>query len=48
MLHSLKLNVRINRIHEIALRVVYNDMASSFDELLLRNDSVSIHIGNIQ
>ena len=48
MLHSRKLYTRINRIHERALRVVYNDMASSFDELLLRNDSVSIHIRNIQ
>ena len=48
MLHSQKLNTRINRLHERALRVVYNDMAWSFDELLLRNDSVSIHIRNIQ
>ena len=42
MLHSRKLNTRINRIHERALRVVYNDMVSSFDELLLRNNSVYI------
>ena len=28
--------------------MVYNDMSSSFDELLLRNDSVSMHIRNIQ
>ena len=48
MLHSRKLNTRINRIHERALRVVYNDMVSSFDELLLRNNSVSIHVRNIQ
>ena len=48
MMHSRKLNTRINRIHERALRVVFNDMVSSFEELLLRNNSVSIHISNIQ
>ena len=48
MMHSRKLNTRINRIHERALRVVFNDMVSSFEELLLRNNSVSIHIRNIQ
>ena len=48
MLHSRRLNTRINRIHERALCVVYNDMASSFDELRLRNNSVPIHVRNIQ
>ena len=48
MLHSRRLNIRINRIHERALRVVFKDSNSSFDELLVRNNSVSIHIRNIQ
>ena len=34
MNHSRKLNNRINRSHERALRVVYNDEISTFDELL--------------
>ena len=34
MNHSRKLNNRINRIHERALRVVYNDENSTFDELV--------------
>ena len=42
MLHSRKLNTRLNRINERALRVLYSDMASSFDELLLRNDTVEL------
>ena len=48
MLHSRRLNTRINRIRERALRVVFKDSNSSFDELLVRNNSVSIHIRNIQ
>ena len=38
----------INRIHERSLRTVYNDTSSTFQELLQRNGSVSIHHKNIQ
>ena len=48
MFHSRKLNHRINRIHERALRIVYKDNASSFDDLLIRDDSFTIHERNIQ
>ena len=48
MFCSRKLNNRINKIHERALRVVYNDHRSSFDELLLRDNSVTIHVRNLQ
>ena len=34
MFHSRTLNNRINKIHERALRMVYNDNISTFDELL--------------
>ena len=34
MCHSRSLNVQINRIHERALRMVYNDSISSFEDLL--------------
>ena len=45
---SRKLNNRINRIHERGLRIVYKDFTSSFEDLLLKNGSVSIHHRNIQ
>ena len=48
LFHSRKLNHRINSIHERALRIVYNDYCSSFQSLLAKDSSVSIHIKNIQ
>ena len=48
MFHSRKLNHKINHIHERALRLVYNDYTSSFENLLLMDGSVSIHHRNIQ
>ena len=47
MNHSRSLNNRINRIHERALRIVYRDKISSFESLLERDDSVTIHNRNI-
>ena len=35
MFHSRQLNNRINKIHERALRIVYNDFSFTFNELLL-------------
>ena len=48
MNHSRKLNNRINRIHERALRVVYNDENSAFDEFLTKDNSVKVHDRNLQ
>ena len=48
MFHSRKLNNRINNIHERALRLVYKDYTSSFDELLLKDNSFRIHYRNLQ
>ena len=39
---------QINRIHERPLRLVYSDNVSSFDELLKKDRSFSIHHRNIQ
>ena len=47
MFHSRKLNNKINRMHEICLRIVYNDNTSS-EELLEIDNSVSVHHRNIQ
>ena len=48
MLHSRTLNKKINRLHEIALRIVYYDYKSSFKTLFEKDDSFSNHQINIQ
>ena len=40
-------NNRINHLHETTLRIVYNDNESTFDDLLKKDNSVSIHHKNI-
>ena len=44
---SRKINRKINHLHQRALRLVYNDYRSSFDELLKNDKSISIHHKNI-
>ena len=46
MFHSRSLNNKINRIHERAVRITYNDKSSSFQKLLEKNNSVTIHHRN--
>ena len=46
--HDRAANSRINKIHERALRIVYRDTKPSFDELLAKDNSVSIHQRNTQ
>ena len=48
MFHSRKLNSQVNKLHERALRIVYQDYSSSFTELLERDNSTTIHNRNIQ
>ena len=43
-----KSNNLINKIHERALRIAYNDYTSDFDNLLSKDDSITIHQRNIQ
>ena len=43
-----KSNNRINHLHERALRTVYNDNQSFFENLLRKDRSVSIHQRNIR
>ena len=43
-----KSNNLINKIHERALRIAYNDYVSNFDQLLENDNSVTIHHRNIQ
>ena len=48
MFHSRTLNRRINNIHERSLRIVYEDYKSSFEELLQKDNTVTVHERNIQ
>ena len=42
------LKTKINRLHERYLRIVYNNKKSNFNELLVKDASVSIHHQNLQ
>ena len=48
MFHDRTLNRRINKIQERALRIVYDDQLSTFDELLQKDNSFTVHERNIQ
>ena len=41
-------NKEINRTHKRVLRILYKDYESSFETLLTRNGSDSIHVKNVQ
>ena len=48
MFHNKHLNTKINKIHERALRIAYKEFDSSFECLLERDNSVTIHAKNLQ
>ena len=48
MFHSRKMNNKINRLHERALRIAYKDYTSSFVSLLEKDRTVTIHQKNVQ
>ena len=48
MFHSWNLNNKINRMYEGALRITYIDKSSSFQDLLYKDNSVSIHHINVR
>ena len=48
MFHSRIMNIKINRLHERYMRLIYGDKTSSFEELLEQDKSVSIHTRNLQ
>ena len=41
-------NVSINRVHKRALRIMWQDIAAPFAELLARGNECTIHIRNLQ
>ena len=48
MLHSRRNNNKIQHLHERCLRLTYCDKSSSYQELLEKDGSVSLHHRNIQ
>ena len=48
MFQSRKSNHKINKLHERALRLVYNDHISTFESLLEKDNSFSVHDCNLQ
>ena len=48
MLHNRKNNNIIRNLHERCLRLIFNDKNSSFEELLTKDGSTSMHHKNIQ
>ena len=48
MFHSRGLNNKMHSLHERASKITYSDRSSSFEDLLKKDNSVSIHHRNIQ
>ena len=48
MFYSRKTNNRINKLHERPLRLVYRDYESTFEDLLTKDGSFTVHHYNIQ
>ena len=48
MFRSRLINNKINKLHERCLRIVYSDNQSTFEELLEKDNTVSVHQRNLQ
>ena len=48
MFHGRQTNDKINKLHERPLRIVYNDTITSFEELLVKDITFTIHHQHIQ
>ena len=48
MFHSRLINNKINKLHERCLRIVYRDNQSTFEELLEKDNTVSVHQRNLR
>ena len=48
MFHSRQMNHKINKLHEMVIRIFYDDHFSSFKELLSKSKSVTVHQRNLQ
>ena len=48
MLYNRSLNNKINKLHERSLRILYKDDCSTFEQLLAKDESVTMHDRNVQ
>ena len=48
MFHGRQTNHKINRFHERAIRIVYNEYVPSFQDLPNKDNSLTIHHQNIK
>ena len=48
MLHSRSNNNKIKHLHERCLHFIYNNKQSSYEQLLIKDGTVSKHLRNIQ
>ena len=48
MFQSRKINSKIDKVHKKALRLLYDDDESTFEELLKRDEGFTVHETNIQ
>ena len=48
MFSNRETNQKINRLHERSLRILYKDDISTFEQLLNKDNSVTVHTHNIQ
>ena len=48
MFHGKQINNKINKLHERALRIVYNEAITSSEELLVKDKTFTIHHQNIK
>ena len=48
MFSSRAMNVRINKLQERSLRILYRDDESTFEELLVKDNSITVHDQNIK
>ena len=48
MLHSRKINNKIKHLHERCLRLIYSEKKSSYENLLEKDNLLSIYHKNIQ
>ena len=48
MFHGRQIYDKVNKLHERALRIVYNDTVTSFENLMIKDKYFMIHHQNIQ
>ena len=48
MFYNRKTNEKINKLHERSLRILYNDGTLSFNDLLRKDKSITMHVRNLR